>query len=80
MGRNKDTVLCIGDLHLPFEHKDYLDFCREMQDRLHAGTIMFMGDIVDLHSDAYTIIYVRLTGSKSIYLFHEWIKNTIQDY
>lgn len=50
MGRNKDTVLCIGDLHLPFEHKDYLDFCREMQDRLHAGTIMFMGDIVDLHS------------------------------
>lgn len=50
MGRNKDTVLCIGDLHLPFEHKDYLDFCREMQDRLHAGTVVFMGDIVDMHS------------------------------
>lgn len=53
---NPDNVLCIGDLHLPFEHKDYLDFCREKQDRLHAGTVVFMGDIVDMHSlSQYTI-------------------------
>jgi len=54
MGKyHKDHVFIIGDLHLPFIHKDYLDFCLEIKERCKCGTVVFAGDIADLHSISY---------------------------
>lgn len=46
----KDHVLVIGDTHFPFEHKNYLEFCKEIRDRVKCGTVVHIGDLCDNHS------------------------------
>lgn len=53
MKLKKENVLVIGDTHLPFEHKDYLDFCKDIQTRCKCGTVVHIGDLVDNHSISY---------------------------
>lgn len=43
----------IGDTHLPFEAKGYLDFCLDIFKRCKCGTIVHIGDLVDNHSISY---------------------------
>ncbi len=43
----------IGDLHLPFEHKDYLSFCIEQKRKHKWDTIVQIGDLVDNHALSY---------------------------
>ena len=43
-------VLAISCTHLPFEHKDFLDFCRETKQKTKAGKIVLLGDVVDNHA------------------------------
>jgi predicted phosphodiesterase len=47
---HKDHILVIADLHLPFEKKGYLDFCKQIQKRVECGTVVMIGDLVDNHS------------------------------
>jgi predicted phosphodiesterase len=42
-----DSVLVIADLHLPFEKKGYLEFCKQIQSRVKCGTVIMIGDLVD---------------------------------
>jgi len=44
---NVNNVLVIPDLHIPFEHKDALAFCREEQEKWNCGTVIFIGDLID---------------------------------
>ncbi len=55
MGRKKKmcSVLVIGDTHIPFEHPDYLEFCREVYRKEKCGVVVHIGDIVDNHSISY---------------------------
>jgi len=53
MRYRKDTVLVIGDTHIPFERKGYLEFCLEIKDRCKCGTVVHIGDLVDNHSISY---------------------------
>ena len=53
IGMHKDHVLIIGDTHLPFVHKHYLDFCKEIQARVKCGTVVHIGDLVDNHAISY---------------------------
>ena len=48
-----DNVLVIGDTHLPFVHKGYLDFCMKIQKMVKCGTVVHIGDLVDNHSISY---------------------------
>ena len=50
---HKDHVLIIGDTHLPFSHKHYLDFCKQIQNRVKCGTVVHIGDLVDNHAISY---------------------------
>jgi predicted phosphodiesterase len=43
----------IGDLHLPFERPDYLNFCVEIFDRCKCKTIVQIGDLVDFHAISF---------------------------
>ena len=45
---DKKNVLVIGDTHLPFCKHGYLEFCREMQEKHNCGTVVHIGDEVDL--------------------------------
>ena len=46
-------VLIIGDLHLPFTHKNYLKFCKSVQKEYNCNKVVFAGDIVDNHGISY---------------------------
>jgi len=44
---NPDNILVIGDLHEPFCLDSYLFFCREQQEKMDCGTVIFIGDVID---------------------------------
>ena len=50
---HKDHVIIIADTHFPFEHKHYLEFCKQIQTRCKCGTVVHIGDLVDNHSISY---------------------------
>lgn len=47
------NVLVVPDLHIPFEHKNALLFCREQQEKWNCGTVIFIGDIIDNHYHSF---------------------------
>jgi metallophosphoesterase superfamily enzyme len=64
---NPDNVLVIGDLHLPYDHKDYLQFCIDQQERFNCGTVVFIGDILDFHSSSFHATDPDLMGAGAEY-------------
>lgn len=46
-------ILVIADLHLPFEHKDYLEFCKQLRDTYQPDGVIFIGDIIDHHYTSF---------------------------
>lgn len=44
------NILIIGDIHEPFSHPDYLDFCTRTRDKYNCDTTIFIGDVVDEHA------------------------------
>lgn len=53
MSKNRETILVIGDTHLPFELENYLEFCLEIYNRCKCKTVVHIGDLVDNHSISY---------------------------
>jgi len=56
------NVLVIGDTHVPYEKKGYLEFCIEQYNKFNCDTVVHIGDLMDSHatsrhpsvSDAYS--------------------------
>jgi len=46
-------VLCIGDLHLPAIHPDYLQFVKDLKRKYKTNTTVFIGDVLDHHSISF---------------------------
>ena len=46
-------VLVIGDLHLPFTLAGYLEHCKKIYKKYNCDTVVFIGDILDLHFTSY---------------------------
>lgn len=53
MTLKKDHILVIADTHIPFEHKDYLDFVVGVRDKFKCGRIVHIGDLVDNNAINY---------------------------
>lgn len=49
----ENRVLVIGDIHLPFERKGYLEFCKEQYDLYNCNKVVFIGDIIDSHYSSF---------------------------
>lgn len=47
---SEKPVGVIGDVHLPFAHPNFLQFCVDTFKRHKVGQVVFMGDLVDLHA------------------------------
>ena len=45
-----DSILVVGDLHLPFSLPKYLDFVMEVKNRVKCGKVVVIGDLVDNHT------------------------------
>lgn len=48
--KKSKNVLIIGDTHIPYEHPDYLDFCKEQYDKYNCDTVVHIGDLIDSHA------------------------------
>ncbi len=46
-------VLIIGDTHVPFEKKGYIEFCLEVKKKWKCNKVVHIGDLVDNHSISY---------------------------
>lgn len=47
------NTLVIGDTHLPFEHKDYLEFCKQTAKKYKCQQFVHIGDLVDNSAVSY---------------------------
>lgn len=50
--KNK-AVLIIGDAHIPYEHGDYLDFCKAVSKKYKCEIIINAGDEIDGHAISF---------------------------
>jgi len=48
-----NRILVIGDLHLPWDRKGYLQFCIDLYEQWDCNQVMFIGDVVDLHAISF---------------------------
>ena len=46
-------VLVIGDLHLPAERPEYLQFCKDLKKKYKTNEVVFIGDVVDHHAISF---------------------------
>lgn len=47
------AVLIIGDTHIPYEHKDYLRFCKAVKNKYNCSIYVHVGDEVDNHAISF---------------------------
>lgn len=53
MKQSPSSILVIGDTHEPFAHKNYLEFCKQTQNKYGCGQVVHIGDLVDNHAISY---------------------------
>lgn len=49
-GKQQKPVGVIGDIHAPFNHPNYLQFCKDTFKRFGVGQVVCIGDLVDNHA------------------------------
>ena len=46
-------ILVVGDIHAPFNHPAYLDFCSDVYAKWNLNQVIFIGDIIDNHFSSF---------------------------
>ena len=46
-------VLVIGDVHEPASHPGYLSFCQHLAEKWDTEQVIFIGDILDMHTVSF---------------------------
>lgn len=47
------NILIIADTHIPFEHRDYLNFCKRIYRAFKCARVIHIGDLVDNNAISY---------------------------
>lgn len=61
------NTLIIGDLHHPFTHPDYLNFCLKVQEDYKCNNVVFIGDLSDFHYSSFHAIEPGAMGCNTEY-------------
>lgn len=61
------NVGIIGDTHIPYEHPDYLQFCKETFVEHKVDTVIHIGDLIDNHALSFHTSEPGLRGSRGEY-------------
>lgn len=77
--KQKSRVLVVGDLHLPFTLEGYLKHCIDTYKKYDCNTVVFIGDVIDLHFSSYHETSTEGLGAtdelkKSITMVKKWYK------
>ena len=49
LNTKEKRILVVGDIHAPFNHQGYLDFCIDIYAKWNLNQVVFIGDIIDNH-------------------------------
>lgn len=60
-------VLCIGDLHIPWERKGYFQFCCDLYEQWGCNAVVFIGDVVDSHAVSFHKKHPDMPGALQEY-------------
>ena len=55
MNKQERRILVVGDIHAPFELKEYLQFCKDTYANYNCNQVIFIGDIVDNHASSFHV-------------------------
>ena len=55
-------VLIVGDTHEPVSHPAYLQFCQDIYSQWNCDTVVFIGDVVDLHAISFHAAHPECPG------------------
>lgn len=61
----KENVLIIGDIHLPFAHKDYLKHCKDTYKKYKCNRVIFIGDLIDNNFTSFHETAPEAHGAKT---------------
>lgn len=50
---NSKTILCISDMHVPYQHPDALRFLQALKRKYRPDLVINLGDAVDFHSISF---------------------------
>ena len=64
----KRRVGIIGDTHIPYEHRDYLDFCKKTFKKHRVDTVIHIGDLIDHHALSFHDSEPSLKGASGEYI------------
>ena len=53
MNKQERRILVVGDIHAPFELKEYLQFCRDTYANYNCNQVIFIGDCIDNHASSF---------------------------
>ena len=78
---NNNRYLVIPDLHMPFEHKEALEFCVDLKRRYDCNKIVFLGDLLDNHFASFHSISTKAKGgSEELSLAKEALKPWYKEF
>ena len=53
LNTKEKRILVVGDIHAPFNHQGYLDFCIDVYAKWNLNQVIFIGDIIDNHFSSF---------------------------
>jgi len=62
--KKKVNRLIVGDVHLPYTHKNYLRHCIDIYNKYNCSEVSFTGDILDSHFSSFHSISTESPGAK----------------
>ncbi len=79
-----NNVLCIGDIHSPFELKNnkYLEFCVSKYEQFDCTEVVFIGDIIDNHYSSFHEVNIdaEYTGKQELDIAIERIARWYKEF
>ncbi len=70
-------ILCIPDLHIPFEHRRALQFCKDIYINKNIKTVVQLGDLVDSHALSFHTNELDAMTAEQEYIE---ANNTVKDW
>ena len=71
----KVNRLCVGDIHLPYTHRNYLQHCIDIYNKYNCSEVSFTGDIIDSHFASFHQTSTQTDGKYELDMAIEQVKD-----
>ena len=77
---NKVNRLVVGDIHLPYTHRNYLQHCINIYHKYNCNAVSMTGDIIDSHFASFHHTSTETDGKYELTMAIEQIKDWYQAF